>query len=81
MEFLDFYKKSLLGPDWGEQVQFVPGLQGYTLSFSMMSQNMTVEEMGVVWQPFTDWLDQGGSNTIYCQNFFPKYSRELSRVR
>ena len=40
-EFLDFYKTSLVGPDWGEQVQFYPEGEGYRLSFSMMTQDMT----------------------------------------
>ena len=44
--FLDFYKTSLIGPDWGEQVQFYPDPEGtgYRLSFSMMPQNLTREK-------------------------------------
>ena len=44
-EFLDFYKTSLMGPDWGEQVQFYPEGDGYRLSFAMMPQNMTRQKI------------------------------------
>ena len=44
-EFLDFYKTSLMGPDWGEQVQFYPEGEGYRLSFAMMPQNMTRQKI------------------------------------
>merc|ERR1712117_805132 len=64
-QLLDFYKTSLVGPDWGEQVQFYPQGEGYRLSLSLMAQNMTREEMSTTWQPFTEWLDQRPENFTY----------------
>ena len=51
--FLDFYKSSLSGPDWGEQVQFYPEGEGFRLSFSMMQQNMTRQAKDGHWNTKT----------------------------
>ena len=63
--FLDFYKSSLLGPDWGESVYIFPAGAGYRLTISMMSSELTMDEMREIWTAFSDWLEQSPHDYTY----------------
>lgn len=63
--FLDFYKTSLLGPDWGETVNISPVGEGYRLSIYMMSSELTMLEMMEIWTAFSDWLEQSPHDFTY----------------
>ena len=51
--FVEFYASALFNPHWGEQVAIG---QDDTLRLSLVSQGLTEEESGRLWQPFFDWV-------------------------
>jgi FAD/FMN-containing dehydrogenase len=51
--FVAFYASALFNPHWGEQVAIG---QDNTLRLSLVSQGLTEEESGKLWQPFFDWV-------------------------
>jgi len=52
--FLDFYRKQLLNPHWGEQVSLWPD---NTLETSMVSQGLSNEQVIAIWEPFFAWVN------------------------
>ncbi|HEY2808636.1 MAG TPA: FAD-binding oxidoreductase [Steroidobacteraceae bacterium] len=51
--FVAFYASALFNPHWGEQVAIG---QDNTLRLSLVSQGLTEDESGKLWQPFCDWV-------------------------
>ena len=50
-EFLDFSRKALINPHWGEQVHALPDRR---LDFGMSFQGLTTDQAKAVWRPFLD---------------------------
>jgi FAD/FMN-containing dehydrogenase len=51
---LDFYRRSLMNPHWGEQMRFRPG---HVLSVAMVFQGLDRSQAQAVWKPFLDAIE------------------------
>ncbi len=51
---VDFYRRALFNPHWGEQMKFYGG---DTLDVSMMFQGLSRQQAEQVWAPFLDWVN------------------------
>jgi hypothetical protein len=63
---IDFYRRSLMNPHWGEQIRFRPG---NVLSVSMVFQGLDRGQAVDVWQPFLDALAAAPQD--YALDFAP----------
>ena len=63
---MDFYRRSLMNPHWGEQIRFRPG---NVLSVSMVFQALDRGQAVDVWQPFLDALAAAPQD--YALDFAP----------
>jgi len=52
--FVDFYADSLFNSHWGEGITFGENI----LDISMVSQDLSTEDVRAVWKPFLDWVAQ-----------------------
>ncbi|HKR77316.1 MAG TPA: FAD-binding oxidoreductase [Rhodanobacter sp.] len=52
-EAMDFYRRALFNPHWGEQLRFYGG---NTLEIMMLFQDLTQPQAEQVWAPFLDWV-------------------------
>ncbi|QEE23618.1 FAD-binding oxidoreductase [Rhodanobacter glycinis] len=52
-EAVDFYRRALFNPHWGEQMKFYGG---DTLDISMMFQGLSKQQAEQTWAPFVDWV-------------------------
>jgi FAD/FMN-containing dehydrogenase len=50
---MDFYRRALFNPHWGEQMPF---RSNNTLNLSMVFQGLTQQQAEQVWAPFFDWV-------------------------
>jgi hypothetical protein len=50
---MDFYRRALFNPHWGEQMSF---RSNNTLNLSMVFQGLTQQQAEQVWAPFFDWV-------------------------
>ncbi len=56
---VDFYRRALMNPHWGEQIRF---RRNDTVQVSMVFQGLTRGEAVTVWQPFRDALAQASAD-------------------
>ena len=54
--FLEFYKASLSGPNWGEIAGIYPDGEGYRINLVLLSCDLTEEEMMMTLQPMSEWV-------------------------
>ena len=52
-EAMDFYRRALFNPHWGEQLRFQGG---HTLEIMMVFQDLTQPQAEQVWAPFLAWV-------------------------
>ena len=50
---MDFYRRALFNPHWGEQLRFYGG---NTLEVMMLFQDLTRQQAERIWAPFIDWV-------------------------
>ena len=63
--FLDFYKASLLGPNWGEQFSISKTEVGYNIDISMLSTSLAEEEVKAAWEPMKKWVEERQDHHSY----------------
>jgi hypothetical protein len=52
-EAMDFYRRALFNPHWGEQLRIYGG---NTLEIMMLFQDLTPQQADQIWAPFLDWV-------------------------
>jgi FAD/FMN-containing dehydrogenase len=50
---LDFYRTSLMNPNWGEQIRF---RSADRISINMVFQGLDQKQARAIWKPFFDWV-------------------------